>query len=62
MKKRCVVCDNMMEETIMIYRSDICLACEYNMVHTDVREKKYHYYLTKMKQVTLEPLLHSIKR
>ncbi|NLI67338.1 MAG: hypothetical protein GX374_01695 [Bacilli bacterium] len=38
-------------EGVRLHKSFICKSCEYNMVHTDVREVKYRYYVEKLKSL-----------
>lgn len=48
---RCIICDEMKEEGIHLHMLFICGPCEHNMIHTDVREEKYRYYVQKLKNV-----------
>jgi len=55
---QCIICEEDSLQGIYIYASFICTLCEYNMVHTDTREAKYHYYVQKMKPIN-QSTLHS---
>jgi len=39
-----------------LYTTFICEQCEHNMVHTDVREVKYRYYIEKLKNMSANTL------
>lgn len=56
--KQCVICEEAKEEGIHLYTSFICTRCEYHMIHTDVREEKYKYYVEKLKNIN-QPSLFS---
>ncbi len=47
--QRCTICEEYKEAGIHLYTTFICVACEYNMIHTDAREAKYNYYIEKLK-------------
>lgn len=48
---RCGICEEMKQGGINIYRFFICSECERNMIHTEPREEKYAYYLSKLKNI-----------
>ncbi|MDY0404085.1 sigma factor G inhibitor Gin [Virgibacillus sp. 179-BFC.A HS] len=54
----CGICEEKKEQGIHLYNMFICSECEYNMIHTEPREEKYHYYLQKLKNVN-QPTLYS---
>ena len=56
--KKCVICDETREDGIQLHMLFICASCEHNMIHTDVREEKYRYYVNKLKD-TDPPTLYS---
>lgn len=58
MHERCVICEEEKELGIHLYKLFICSECERNMVHTEPREAKYHYYLKKLKNMN-QPTLYS---
>ena len=60
MLRRCTVCEEAKATGIRLYTTFICAGCEHNMVHTDVREVKYLYYVEKLKNIHAETL-HSSK-
>lgn len=49
--QQCIICEEPKHKGIQLYKSFICQACEHNMVHTDVREVKYRYYVEKLKSL-----------
>ncbi len=49
--QRCIICEEPKMEGVRLHKSFICKSCEYNMVHTDVREVKYRYYVEKLKSL-----------
>lgn len=48
---KCVICDEVKETGIRLHMIFICASCEDNMIHTDVREEKYRYYISKLKNM-----------
>lgn len=56
--ERCVICEEEKEEGIHLYTLYICTQCEYNIIHTEVREEKYRYYVQKLKNMN-QPSFHS---
>jgi len=50
-KALCGICEEVKREGLKIYRLFICSDCERNMIHTEPREEKYAYYLTKLKNI-----------
>lgn len=47
--QRCIICEEQKERGIHLYKTFICTACEYNIIHTEPREEKYNYYVRKLK-------------
>lgn len=47
----CGICEEVKKRGLQIYRLFICSECEQNMIHTEPREKKYAYYLKKLKNI-----------
>lgn len=47
----CIVCGKQKEEGIAIWNSFICDQCEQEMVHTDVMDAKYPFFVEKMKLI-----------
>lgn len=50
-EKRCIVCSTHREEGIVIWNSFICHHCEQEMIHTDVFDAKYPFFIEKMKSI-----------
>ncbi|MMZ58333.1 Inhibitor of sigma-G Gin [compost metagenome] len=53
-KGTCIICGEPKSEGIHIVSEFICDACEAEMVHTDVKEEKYHYFIHQMKQIWVQ--------
>ncbi|MFD1179584.1 sigma factor G inhibitor Gin [Paenibacillus puldeungensis] len=53
-EKKCIICGEPKTEGIHIAAEFICDACESEMVHTDVREEKYNFFIHRMKQIWVE--------
>lgn len=51
---KCVICDEVKEAGIHLHMIFICTSCEDNMIHTDVREEKYRYYISKLKNTSAQ--------
>lgn len=47
----CIICGEPKTEGIHIVSEFICDACEAEMVHTDVQEDKYHFFVHRMKRI-----------
>ena len=47
----CMICEEEKEEGIHLNNLFMCMECERNMVYTQPREEKYHYYLKKLKRI-----------
>lgn len=56
--EQCIICEEMKQEGIRLHMLFICTPCESNMIHTDVREQKYQYYVEKLKNMN-QPTLYS---
>lgn len=47
----CIICGKQQQEGIMIYSTFLCMACETEIVKTDVMDAKYPYFIDRMKQI-----------
>jgi len=47
----CAICEEEKNDGIRLYTLFICTACEHNIIHTEVREEKYRYYVQKLKNM-----------
>jgi hypothetical protein len=47
----CIICSQEKQEGIMICSEFICADCESEMVHTDVKDAKYPFFIHQMKQI-----------
>jgi hypothetical protein len=47
----CIICGQYSHNGIKILSEFICEACEAEMVHTDVQDAKYPYFIHQMKQI-----------
>jgi len=49
--KTCVVCGQPKEEGITIVTEFICTSCEAEMVHTNVEDERYPFFVRQLKQL-----------
>ena len=47
----CIICGQSKLNGIVIISEFICESCEAEMVHTDVHDEKYPYFIQQMRQV-----------
>lgn len=47
----CIICNQFKPNGIRILSEFICESCEVEMVHTDVQDAKYPYFIHQMKQI-----------
>ena len=47
----CIICEQQRKEGIVICGQLICEQCEQEMLHTDVLDEKYPFFITQMKRV-----------
>ncbi|TCS77950.1 sigma factor G inhibitor Gin [Tepidibacillus fermentans] len=50
----CVMCGHKEKEGIFIQGGFICDDCEEDIVHTEVEDEKYHYFVQQLKQLWLK--------
>ena len=50
----CIICGERKSEGIHIVSEFICDACESEMVHTEVQEEKYHFFIHQLKQIWVQ--------
>ncbi|AWB46727.1 inhibitor of sigma-G Gin [Paenibacillus sp. CAA11] len=50
----CIICGQQKKDGIFIVSEFICEGCEAEMVHTDVKDEKYHYFVHRMKQIWMQ--------
>jgi predicted nucleic acid-binding Zn ribbon protein len=50
----CIVCGEAKEEGISIWNQFICSECEQEMIHTEVEDKRYSYFINKLKTIWLK--------
>ncbi|SFS87295.1 Inhibitor of sigma-G Gin [Marininema halotolerans] len=48
---RCIVCEKECQEGITVLAEFICRDCEAEIVNTDVKDKKYAYFVLQMKNI-----------
>lgn len=53
-ERTCIICGEPKTEGIHIVSEFICDTCEAEMVHTDVQEEKYHFFIHQMKQIWMQ--------
>lgn len=51
---KCIVCEQPKEEGIFIVSEFICTDCESEMVHTDVKDEKYPFFIHQLRQIWLQ--------
>jgi hypothetical protein len=53
-RKSCIICGEVKEEGIRIVSEFICEACEAEMVHTDVKDEKYPFFIHQLRQIWVQ--------
>lgn len=53
-KQRCIVCSEEKADGIVVVDQFICLDCEQEMVHTDVKDAKYPFFIDQLKRLWLK--------
>lgn len=53
-ERTCIICGELKKEGIHIVTEFICDACEAEMVHTDVQEDKYNFFIHRMRQIWVQ--------
>lgn len=51
---KCMICEQQKEQGIMILSEFICDDCEAEMVHTDVKDEKYPFFIRQMRRISLK--------
>ena len=54
MEHICVMCGHKEKEGIFLYDSFICDQCEDEMIHTEVEDEKYNFFIQQLKHVWLK--------
>lgn len=49
----CIICEETKYEGYHLYTKFICTDCEKDMLQTETDDPKYHFYIKKLKKVTL---------
>lgn len=47
----CIICEQQKDNGIQIVSEFICDACENEMVHTDVKDEKYPFFIHQLKRI-----------
>ncbi|GFR38383.1 carnitine-CoA ligase [Insulibacter thermoxylanivorax] len=47
----CIICGRDQQTGILICDQLICEQCEQEMIRTDVKEEKYHFFVDQMKKI-----------
>ncbi|MFD0870374.1 Inhibitor of sigma-G Gin [Chlamydia abortus] len=47
----CIICGQQREDGIHIISQFICAACEEEIVHTDVQDEKYPFFIHQLRQI-----------
>ncbi|ANS76405.1 inhibitor of sigma-G Gin [Paenibacillus yonginensis] len=50
----CIICGKTKAQGIKIVSEFICEECEAEMVHTDVKDEKYDFFIHQMKQIWVQ--------
>jgi hypothetical protein len=50
-RKTCIVCGEPKEEGITVVTEFICTSCESEMVHTNVEDERYPFFVRQLKQI-----------
>ena len=53
-KSICVMCGHRKQHGIVIHSGFICDECEYEIVHTEVNDEKYPFFIKRMKDLWLK--------
>ncbi len=53
MFQSCIICEEEKKQGIFLYTSFICQECETGILQTETSDPIYHYYLDKLKMITL---------
>lgn len=48
----CIICEQLKPKGIHLYTSFICTDCEKDLIHTDISDPRYKYFLSQLKKVT----------
>ncbi|SMO81882.1 sigma factor G inhibitor Gin [Melghirimyces algeriensis] len=48
---RCIVCNEWQEDGIEVLDEFICESCEQEIVKTDVKDQKYPYFVTRLRNL-----------
>jgi hypothetical protein len=51
MDSTCIICKESKQDGIRICMQFICADCEKEMIHTDVKDAKYPFFINQMKQI-----------
>lgn len=49
----CIICDQSKTEGILIVSQFVCEDCESEIVHTDAKDAKYHFFIHQLKQIAI---------
>jgi hypothetical protein len=52
--RRCIICGKEEGKGLFIYESFVCQTCEREMVHTNVEDDKYRFFIQKLKKIWLK--------
>ncbi|ANB56562.1 inhibitor of sigma-G Gin family protein [Anoxybacillus sp. B7M1] len=47
----CIVCEQLKHQGIRIYTKFLCIDCEQEIVHTEIDDPKYQFYLQQLKKI-----------
>jgi hypothetical protein len=52
--RQCIVCGIEKKDGITIFNEFICEPCELEIVHTDVKDERYPFFIKQMRQIWLK--------
>lgn len=53
-EQACIICGEKKSQGIVVVSEFICEDCEAEMVHTDVKDDKYDFFIHQMKQIWVQ--------
>lgn len=51
-RESCIICEQMKPKGIHLCTSFICYDCEKELLHTDISNPKYKYFLKQLRKIT----------
>lgn len=51
LEEPCIICDKKTMHGIRLYSKMICVECESEMIHTDVKDEKYPFFIHQLRRI-----------